>query len=161
MSIIAKPFVNMLIANAEEHYLGAEPGELEISPHICSFGPLGPLVVPRYTQIFFLICAINILSQIAHESYVWGRSLNFEAFKPQFLAWIAPSWSVHGVGVCFQRETTWLSAIGLMNLTSSRQVQWCAQCPELHMCRTWRGYKLLCRKTEGFSCRKDTGCGWV
>lgn len=64
MSIIAKPFVNMLIANAEECYLGAEPGELEISPHICSLGPLGPLIDPRYT-----LYAINVLSQIAHESY--------------------------------------------------------------------------------------------
>lgn len=43
MLIIAKPVVNMLIANAETQYVGAEPGELESSPNVCSLAPLHEL----------------------------------------------------------------------------------------------------------------------
>lgn len=43
MLIIAKPVVNMLIANAETQYVGAEPGELESSPNVCSLAPLREL----------------------------------------------------------------------------------------------------------------------
>lgn len=38
--ITAKPIVNMLIADAESRYLGAEPGELESSPDVCSLASL-------------------------------------------------------------------------------------------------------------------------
>jgi len=78
--ILAKPVVNMLITNAETHHLGAEPGDLDISPDVCSSAPLrmdraawihssgSSLMDPRYRYItFYCECALNILSQVVPE----------------------------------------------------------------------------------------------
>lgn len=55
-------------------------------------------------------------------------------------AWILPSRSVLAVGVCFQRELTQLSAVTLLNFTSSRQTGLMGRstrCLQLPLCKTW------------------------
>lgn len=85
-------------------------------------------------------CALNVLSRVAQEDCGWGRSLNFESFKSQVLAWILPSCSVLAVGVCFQMEPKRLSAVTLLNFTSSRQMGVMGRsthCLQLPLCKMW------------------------
>ena len=65
MLIKAKQIVNVFITNAETQYLGAEPGEFESFPNVCSLAPLcmnwatwihsggSSLTDPRYMYIIF------------------------------------------------------------------------------------------------------------
>lgn len=147
---IAKPIVNILITNAETQYLGAEPGELESSPNMCSqicvwtellvSSLVDPASGIQGICILFstLCCALDILSQVAQEDCGWGRSLNFESFKSQLLPWILLSCSILAIGVCW--ETTQLSAVTLLNFPSSRQMGVMGRsthCLELPLCEMW------------------------
>lgn len=53
MSIIAKPFVNMLIANAEEHYLWEQSQVSLKSPHIYAVLVLLDLLLFQDIHRFF------------------------------------------------------------------------------------------------------------